>query len=191
MKVLKMNSFKTLASLSLSILLLLSSCAESDKKEKTVTNVATPKTTIQTAVLTNNLEIIKQHIAAGTDLNVKDQMTGSTPLITAVVFGKTAIVKALIEAKADLSAKNNDGATALHNAAFFGNVEIAQILIDANADKTIKNNYGATPRESVLAPYKTMEPIYKMMQQQLEPMGLKMDLAEIEKNRPVIAKMLQ
>ena len=41
--------------------------------------VATPKTTIQTAVLTNNLEVIKQHIAAGTDLNVKDQMTGSTP----------------------------------------------------------------------------------------------------------------
>ena len=191
MKVLKMNSFKKLASLSLGVLLLLSSCAESSKKEKTDINVATPKTTIQTAVLTNNLEVIKQHIAAGTDLNVKDQMTGSTPLITAVVFGKTAIVKALIEAKADLSAKNNDGATALHNAAFFGNVEIAQILIDANADKTIKNNYGATPRESVLAPYKTMEPIYKMMQQQLEPMGLKMDLAEIEKNRPVIAKMLQ
>ncbi|MDG1527722.1 MAG: hypothetical protein P8I51_02190 [Polaribacter sp.] len=29
--------------------------------------------------MTNNLEVIKQHIAAGTDLNVKDQMTGSTP----------------------------------------------------------------------------------------------------------------
>lgn len=191
MKVLKMNSFKVLTSVSLSILLLLSSCAESDKKGKVETKVATPKTTIQTAVLTNNLEVVKQHIAAGTDLNVKDQMTGSTPLITAVVFGKTAIVKTLIEANADLSIKNNDGATALHNAAFFGNVEMTQILMDAKADKNIKNNFGATARESVLVPFKTMEPVYKMMKQQLEPMGLNMDLVEIEKNRPVIAKMLQ
>lgn len=191
MKVLKMNSIKTLASVSLSVLLLLSSCAESDKKENSEPKVATPKMNIQTAVISNDLEVVKQHIAAGTDLNVKDQMTGSTPLITAVTFGKTAIVKVLIEAKADLSVKNNDGGTALHNAAFFGNIEIAQILIDAKADKTIKNNFGVTARESVLAPYKSMEPIYKMVKQQLEPMGLKMDLAEIKKNRPVIAKILE
>ena len=36
-----------------------------------------------------------------------------------------------------------------------------------------------------------MEPIYKMVKQQLAPMGLKMDLTEIEKNRPVIAKILE
>ena len=191
MKVLKMNSIKTLASVQLSILLLLSSCAESDKKESSEPKVATPKMNIQTAVLSNNLEVVKQHIAAGTDLNVKDQMTGSTPLITAVAFGKTAIVKALIKANVDLSIKNNDGGTALHNAAFFGNIEIAQILVDAKADKTIKNNFDVTARESVLVPYKSMEPIYKMVKQQLEPMGLKMDLAQIEKNRPVIAKILE
>lgn len=191
MKVSKINSSKMLAGVSLSILLLMSSCAESDKKGKTETNVVTPKTNIQTAVITNKLEIVKQHIAAGTDLNVKDQMTGSTPLMTAVTFGKTAIVKALIEANVDLSVKSNDGATALHNAAFFCHIEITQMLIDAKADKTIKNNFGATPRESVVGPFKPMEPIYKMIQQQLEPMGLKMDLAEIEKNRPVIAKMLK
>ena len=172
-------------------MLLLSSCAESDKKESSEPKVATPKMNIQTAVLSNNLEVVKQHIAAGTDLNVKDQMTGSTPLITAVAFGKTAIVKALIKANVDLSIKNNDGGTALHNAAFFGNIEIAQILVDAKADKTIKNNFDVTARESVLVPYKSMEPIYKMVKQQLEPMGLKMDLAEIKKNRPVIAKILE
>ncbi|MFB0937357.1 MAG: ankyrin repeat domain-containing protein [Urechidicola sp.] len=141
--------------------------------------------------MSNNLEIIKQHIEVGTNINVKDQMTGSTPLITAVVFGKTAIVKALIEAKADLSIKNNDGATALHSAAFFCHVEIVQMLVDAKADKTIKNNFGATPRESIMGPFKTMEPIYKMLQQQLEPMGLKIDLADIEKKRPIIAIMLK
>ncbi|MFT7498810.1 MAG: ankyrin repeat protein [Porticoccaceae bacterium] len=191
MKVSKINSFKILTSLSLSILLLMSSCADSNNKRKTESKVIAPKVSIQTAVMSNNLEIIKQHIEVGTNINVKDQMTGSTPLITAVVFGKTAIVKALIEAKADLSIKNNDGATALHSAAFFCHVEIVQMLVDAKADKTIKNNFGATPRESIMGPFKTMEPIYKMLQQQLEPMGLKIDLADIEKKRPIIAIMLK
>jgi ankyrin repeat protein len=191
MKVSKINSFKILTSLSLSILLLMSSCADSNNKRKTESKIIAPKVSIQTAVMSNNLEIIKQHIEVGTNINVKDQMTGSTPLITAVVFGKTAIVKALIEAKADLSIKNNDGATALHSAAFFCHVEIVQMLVDAKADKTIKNNFGATPRESIMGPFKTMEPIYKMLQQQLEPMGLKIDLADIEKKRPIIAIMLK
>lgn len=191
MKPLKMKSLKTLASLSLSFVLLLGSCAESGKKETTSPTTETPKTTIQTAVLSNDVATVKQHIAAGTDLNAKDQMTGSTPLMTAVVFGKTAVVKALLEAKVDLSVKNNDGATALHNAAFFCHKEITQLLIDAKADKTIKNNYGVTARESALVPFETMEPVYKMIQQQLAPMGLKMDLVEIEKNRPVIATMLK
>ena len=191
MKVSKINSFKIFTSLSLSILLLMSSCADSNNKRKTESKVIAPKVSIQTAVMSNNLEIIKQHIEVGTNINVKDQMTGSTPLITAVVFGKTAIVKALIEAKADLSIKNNDGATALHSAAFFCHVEIVQMLVDAKADKTIKNNFGATPRESIMGPFKTMEPIYKMLQQQLEPMGLKIDLADIEKKRPIIAIMLK
>ena len=191
MKLSKMKPLKTLATVTLSFLLLLSSCAESDKKDNSEPKAEAPKMNIHTAILSNNLEAVKQHIAAGTDLNVKEQMTGSTPLSTAVTFGKTAMVKALIEAKADLSVKNNDGATALHNAAFFCHVEITQILIDAKADKTVKNNFGVTARESVLAPFKTMEPIYKMVKQQLAPMGLKMDLTEIEKNRPVIAKILE
>ena len=107
---------------------------------------------IQTAVLSGNLEAVKQHIAAGTDINAKDAMSGSTPLITAATFDKKEIAKALIDAKADLNLKNNDGATALHVAAFFCRVEIAQLLLDAKADKNLKNNFGATPRESVLVP---------------------------------------
>ena len=102
--------------------------------------------------------------------------------------GKTKIQQYITP---DFTIKNNDGATALHNAAFFGNVEIAQILIDAKADKSIKNNFQATARESILAPFEQMKPVYKMLQQQLGPLGLKIDLAEIEKNRPVIAMMLQ
>ncbi|MDD7914427.1 ankyrin repeat domain-containing protein [Polaribacter ponticola] len=199
MKLPKMNSIKMLVSFSLSIILLASSCAQSNKNKNTDTEksttvkekVETPTIGIHAAVMSNNLEAVKQHIAAGTDINIKDQMSGSTPLISAATFGKTTIVKALIDGKADLSIKNNDGSTALHTAAFFCHVEIVQLFIDAKADKSIKNNFQATARESILAPFEQMKPVYKMLQQQLSPLGLKIDLAEIEKNRPVIAMMLQ
>jgi len=146
---------------------------------------------IQAAVISGNLEIVEQHISAGTNINQKDQMSGSTPLITAVTFDKIDIVKALINAKADLNIKNNDGSTALHSAAFFCHVEIVQLLIDAKANKTTKNNFGVTPRESVMGPFTEIKPIYEMLQQQLGPIGLKINLNKIEKTRPVIAMMLQ
>ncbi len=199
MKMPRINSFKTVLNFLLLILLLTSSCAQSSKNTNTKASnsnkakaeVDKPKMNIQTAVLSGNLEIVKQHIAAGTDINQKDPMSNSTPLMSAAAFNKIEIAKALINANADLTLKNNDGGTALHNAAFFCRVEIVQLLIDANADKAAKNNFGATPRETVMGPFADMKPFYEMLQQQLGPLGLQLDLNELEKTRPVIAMMLQ
>nr|WP_321357246.1 ankyrin repeat domain-containing protein [uncultured Draconibacterium sp.] len=196
MKTLKRDSVKTVVNFSFILLLILTACANSgttntENGTKVKSTVEKPKIGMQAAIMSNNLEAIKQHIEAGSDINLKDQMSGSTPLISAVSFGRKEITKALIDAGADLNLKNNDGSTALHSAAFFCHLEIVQMLIDAKADKTLKNNYGATARESVLAPFADMKPIYEMMQQQLEPLGIKIDLAEVEKNRPVVAMMLQ
>ncbi|RRQ48977.1 ankyrin repeat domain-containing protein [Maribacter algicola] len=184
--------------MSLVLLLLTSACGQSGNKTKAEANdnteapaVAKPEIDIQAAILSDNLEAVKQHISAGTDLNKKDPMTGATPLITAASFGKNKIAQVLIDAGADLTIKNNDGATALHTAAFFCRVEVVQSLIDAKADKTAKNNFGMTPRESVMGPFAEIKPIYEMLQQQLGPIGLQIDLTEIEKTRPVIAMMLQ
>ncbi|WP_320112560.1 ankyrin repeat domain-containing protein [Draconibacterium orientale] len=199
MKTLKRNSVKGVVNFSLILLVLLSACANSGSNNKVQSGndtevksgVEKPKVDLHTAIMSGNLEAVKQHIEAGTDINKKDQMSGSTPLIAAISFNKIAIAKALIDAGADLNLKNNDGSTALHAAAFFCHLEIVQMLIDAKADKTLKNNYGATARESVLAPFADMKPIYQMMQQQLEPLGITIDLEEVEKNRPVVAMMLQ
>lgn len=191
MKSIKITSLGTVFSFTLIVILLTIACNESDKSTTTKLLVDKPKIDIQTAILSDKLDIVKQHIAAGTDINKKEQMSGSTPLISAATFGKTTIVKALIDAKADLSIKNNEGATALHTAAFFCRVEIVQLLLDAKADKTVKNNFGATPRESVMGSFADMKPVYQMLQQQLSPLGLQLDLNEIEKTRPVIAMMLQ
>jgi hypothetical protein len=65
------------------------------------------------------------------------------------------------------------------------------LLIRAGADKTIQNNHAATPRQSVIGPFSEMKPVYEMIQKQLEPLGLKLDLKEIEMTRPMIAILLQ
>ncbi|MEM6380593.1 MAG: ankyrin repeat domain-containing protein, partial [Bacteroidota bacterium] len=145
----------------------------------------------QTAVISGNVEAVRQHIEAGTNLNEKEAMTGSTPLISAMTFDKPQIAKVLIDAGVDLAIKNNDGSTALHTAAFFGRIELVQMLIDAGADKTIKNNFGATPGQTVLGDFSEVKPFYEMLIQQLKPMGFELDMAEVEKARPVVAMMLQ
>ena len=48
----------------------------------------TPGVSLHMAALQGNLDVILQHIKAGSDLNEKD-VYGSTPLIIAVTFGKT------------------------------------------------------------------------------------------------------
>lgn len=178
------------------IILFTSSCAQS-KKNTDTNNTEIKKTAdkpnidIHTAVISGNLEVVKQHIKAGTDINQKEAMSSSTPLISAATFNKPEIAKVLIDANADLSLKNNDGSTALHTAAFFGRIEIVQMLIDAKADKTIRNNFGATPRETVMGEFAEMKPFYEMLIQQLKPMGFVLDMDELKKARPVIAMMLQ
>ena len=198
MKVLKTNSFKMTVIFSLVILLQLNACAQpgnnntkSDNNSSAQSVTEQPQINLMAAIVSGNLEIVKQHIEAGTDINMKDQMSGSTPLITAATFGQKAIAKALIDANADLDAKNNEGSTALHAAAFFCRIEIVQMLLDAGADKSIKNNHAATARQSVLVPFSEMKPVYETLKQQLEPLGLKLDMGEVEMARPVIAMMLQ
>lgn len=193
MKALKFISLKTFIRISL-IVILLPACAQQSNEAESAINqtvVDQPEIDIQTAVISGNLEVVKQHIKAGSDINQKDAFSSSTPLMSAAVFDKRDIAKVLIDAGADLAIKNNDGSTALHSAAFFCRVEIVQMLIDANADKTLLNNFGATPRESIMGPFAEIKPIYEMMQQQLDPFGLKLDMNELEKTRPVIAMMLQ
>lgn len=189
MKTIKHNSLKVLVTLVL-LSILLPACSQSNGSTKK-TSANAPEIDIHTAVLFNNLEAVRQHIEAGTDLNGKEPFSGSTPLVSAATFGHTEIAKMLIDAGADLTIANNDGTTPLHSAAFFCRVEIVQMLIDAGADKTLKNSFGATPRETVIGPFSDMKPIYEMILQQLEPMGLELDMARIEKTRPVIAMMLQ
>lgn len=150
-----------------------------------------PEIDIHSAVVAGNVEAIKKHVLAGTDLNLKDPFGGSSPMISAALFGKKEIVNILLEAGADINFQNNDGSTALHTAAFFCRPEIVQILLDNDIDKTVRNNMGATAYESVTGAFKDVKPFYDMIGQSLAPLGLVLDDDYLQMTRPRIAKMLK
>ena len=174
----------------------ISSCAQESKTNnptltpKTATQKA-PQQDIHTAIVTGNFEVLKQHINAGSDLNKKESMSGSTPLMMAITFNRPEMVDALLKENVDLTIQNNDGSTALHTAAFFGRIKFVEKLLEVEAGTTVKNNFGATPRETVLGEFNDIKPFYEMLIMQLEPMGFELDLVEVEKARPIIAELLK
>jgi ankyrin repeat protein len=198
MNIKKFNSLKVWFKITfIAVILGLAGCQnkqESAKGNSTTavqSSIKAPEVDIHTAVVSGNVEAVKQHIAAKSNINEKDPFGGSSPLISAAVFGKTDIAKLLIDANADINFQNNDGSTALITAAFFCRPEIVKLLLDKGADKTIKNKFGATAYDTVMIPFADVKNTYDMMGKMLEPMGLKLDYAYIEKTRPEIAAMLK
>jgi ankyrin repeat protein len=104
-----------------------------------------PDISIQEAVESGNIEVVKQHIAAGVDVNAKEEFTGDTLLRYAARKGHKEIVELLIAEGADVNAKESAGWTPLHNAALDGHREIAELLIAEGADVNAKHVGGQTP----------------------------------------------
>ena len=65
------------------------------------------------SVIDGNVEAIKQHLADGADVNVKDEARGLTPLHFATQNGQKEIVELLIADGSDVNAKMNNGMTPL------------------------------------------------------------------------------
>jgi len=92
-----------------------------------------PSVDIHEAARTGNIEAVKQHLAAGTDVNAKDE-DGVTPLHMAANRGHKEVVELLIANGADVNAKGMTGWTPLHYAAVSGRKEVAELLITGGAD---------------------------------------------------------
>jgi hypothetical protein len=67
-----------------------------------------PDISIHDAAYNGYIEAVKQHIAAGTDVNTKSKK-GVTPLLWAVGEGRNQIAELLIAKGADVNAKDNRG----------------------------------------------------------------------------------
>jgi len=89
-----------------------------------------PDISIHKAAEDGNIEAVKQHLAAGTDVNAKGE-SGSTPLF----FAATKEIAELLIAKgAEVNPKNQHGTTPLHRAAAFSKKEIVELLTAKGAD---------------------------------------------------------
>jgi hypothetical protein len=71
-----------------------------------------PAISIHEAAANGNIEAVKQHIAAGTDVNVKNEF-GWTPLHYAALKGQKEIAELLIAKGADVNAVGDLGRTPL------------------------------------------------------------------------------
>ena len=105
-----------------------------------------PDISIHSAAKKGNIEAVKQHLAAGTDVNTKDKIDFS-PLHYAAYRGNKEVVELLIAEGANVNAQNKIGMTALHGAASDSNKEIADLLIAGGANVNGKTNRGSTPLE--------------------------------------------
>tara|TARA_B100001250_G_scaffold186348_1_gene160179 strand:+ start:1969 stop:3759 length:1791 start_codon:yes stop_codon:yes gene_type:complete len=154
-----------------------------------------PDITLFNAAVAGNLEAVKQHIAAGTDLNQVDpNPLGSkgSSLHAAAAFGYTEVAVALIEAGADVNQKEKEGQTPLHTAALFCYPKIAQALLDNGADKTIKDNDGQTALEMVVFPWEIAKGIYELLDGIIfKPAGKPLDYNRIQKTRPQVAAIIR
>ena len=100
---------------------------------------------IYEAAESGDIEAVKQHLADGTDIELKCTGCGSTALGHAAKYGHNEIAELLIENGADVDAKDEDGSTPLHLAALMGRKEIAELLIENGADVNAKAMDGGTP----------------------------------------------
>ena len=83
-----------------------------------------------------NIEAVKQHLAAGLDANAAYEYEYGEwiPLHEAAVYGPKEMVELLIANGADVNAVDLLGRTALIMASYRGNLPIVKLLIDHKAD---------------------------------------------------------
>ncbi len=173
----KVNAFI----LVIALLIVCGQTAQSTAEEQTVD--------IWTAAAQGNIEAIKQHVSAGTDLNAKEPAGGSTPLMVAAIFDQAEAAGLLVEKGANVNARNNERNTALHIAAFFGHTETVKLLLEKSAEVNAKNIRVETPLDTVAAPWSPeLEGIYRYIGGLLQ---IELDLEKIKAARPQIAAILR
>lgn len=89
-------------------------------------------TALHWAVYNDDAELVDRLVAAGADVNARNDY-GATPLAQAAVVGNVRIIKRLLGAGADVESANADGQTALMVLSRSSNVEAAKLLLKRGA----------------------------------------------------------
>ncbi len=149
---------------------------------------ATGGVDIWTAAAEGNIEAIKEHAAAGADMNAKAPSIGLTPLMVAAITGQSDAARLLLDKGAKPDIRNNENSTSLHMASFFGHTRIVKALVAKGADVNVRNVRSETALDTVKGQWsEELEGVYKAIGGYLK---LELDLEKIKAARPKIAAML-
>ena len=145
---------------------------------------------LHTAVIEGNMKLTKLLISKGSNIEIKDSTSRSSPLLYACQNGRTELFKMLLENGADVNAKSADGTSAIHFATQSANTEIVDLLLQRDLDINCKNNLGETPLYYTLYPrpfqaVSTAISTYKMAKFLIER-GATIDVATVSDRTPLI-----
>ena len=112
---------------------------------KRIRSLCKPIMRVRLRAMNGNIEVVKQHLAAGADVNIKDDNWGATPLHFAARNGHKDVAELLVVKGAAMSIKDDDGRTPLHMVADIGHNGIAELLIAKGADVNAKDKRDYTP----------------------------------------------
>ena len=102
-------------------------------------------TALHWAANNGDLDMVKQLIALGANVNAGTRIGGMTPLYMAARKGNAAIISALLKAGAKAKEVNSNGTTVLMVAAASGDADSVRALIDAGAEvNAVDNTNGQT-----------------------------------------------
>ena len=90
------------------------------------------------------LEVVKDLIRTGKELDEHTNLNGQTPLALAARYGHVEVCRELVDAGAGVDIADNDGWTPLIEAAFYGQLQSVKFLVGetkADINMTTKNGY--------------------------------------------------
>ncbi len=120
--------------------------SKQEKEQKTVEKTQDQEklnNTLMAAVQKGDLDVIKQTVKDGADLNIRDKR-GRTPLMFAANAGNREITALFLKNGAHLESKSDMGATALMAAVSSHSLETATLLLDQGAYINARDNYDIT-----------------------------------------------
>ncbi len=147
------------------------------------------RTALARAISSGDLQETKNLRRRGAPLDALRRGGSSTPLSIAARHNRIKIIEYLLKHRANVEATNRDGSTPLHTAAFFGRTAVVTLLLKNGSSALTKNRRGETPIDVVSLPWsKGLEKSYRSI---ASVVGLELDLEQIKRERPRIAKLLR
>jgi len=150
-----------------------------------------PRDALANAIADGDIDDVKRRLGRRPRrINDRRPSTGSTPLSDAAFRGNLNIVKYLVQHGAKVDGTNRDGNTPLLVATFMCQTEVVQFLLEKDASPLTKNEKGETPIDVVSSPWnKALADFYSGIGR--AAVGLNVDLERLERERPMIAKLLR